>query len=318
MLGWTRLGMDGSVCWCCTRVHWDWEAVIDNSYCRGVPDFETFLNNNLHQLFHLSYRNCCCGNTSNNTHISKYQWDLLYSQISTRNPHGRRGECPCQYKAKNGVTSDVLDITFCLSLPHQLLLWCFTDRCGHHSKSSEWKLSMLIPRPLICKASKTSGRRWNKLYWAYPAQCRQHLKVKHRRSWMNMKNHIIDPRELESLVTIMKDHRDYCLISSRYISTNVLTIVVSVLNRQFSYPFSERSIRIIHTPNLEVQIIRIYRFGITAWLTFLGVKCEVGMTLWWNGNCIWRQFVGRLARCQNVHCACIFMILSVTQLSQNV
>ena len=113
-------------------------CIIDNSYCREMPNFETFLNNNLHQLFHLRYRNCCCGNTSNNSHISKSQWDLLYSQISTRNPHGRRGECPCQYKAKIGVTSDVLGHYVLLSLPHQLLLWCFTDRCGHHSTSLEW------------------------------------------------------------------------------------------------------------------------------------------------------------------------------------
>ena len=116
-------------------------GIIDNSYCRGVPDFETFLNNNLHQFFHLRYRNCCCGNTSNNTPISKSQWDLLYSQISTRNPHGRRGECPCQYKTKNGVTSDVLGHYVLLSLSHQLLLWCFTDGCGHHSTSSEWTYS---------------------------------------------------------------------------------------------------------------------------------------------------------------------------------
>ena len=159
-------------------------SIIDNSYCRGLPDFETFLNNNLHQLFHLRYRNCCCGNTSYHTHISKSQWDLLYSQISTRNPHGRRGECHCQYKAKTSVTSDVLDITFCCLF---LTNFCSGIRRQMWTPALDkfgMDLSMLIQHPLICKALTIGGRRWNKHYLAYPAQYRQHLKVKHRRPLM--------------------------------------------------------------------------------------------------------------------------------------
>ena len=93
-------------------------TVIDNSY-RGVGNFETFLNNKIHDVFHFRLRNCCCSNTSNVTPLSRYQWDLLYARDPTRRctvNHGRRGECPCQYNASIGITSDVLDITYCCFL----------------------------------------------------------------------------------------------------------------------------------------------------------------------------------------------------------
>ena len=183
-------------------------GIIDNSYCRGVPDFETFVNNNLHQLFHLLYRNCCCGNISKNTHISKSQWDLLYSQISTRNPHGHRDECPCQYKAKAGVTSDVLDITFsclfltniCPGIPQtdvdtirQVRNWLIhanTASIDLQSFSDRWKE---VEQALLSLSRTVSS--------TFESETQTILD--------ELKNRVIDPCELHSLVTIMKDHRDY-------------------------------------------------------------------------------------------------------------
>ena len=267
-------------------------CVIDNSYCRGVPDFETLLNNNLHQLFHLRYKNCCCGNTSNNTHISKSQWDLLYSKISTRNPHGRRGECPCQYTAKNGVTSDVLDITFCCLF---LTNFCFGVSLTDVDTIRQIRNGVIHAITASIDVQSFNDK-WKKVEQALLSLSRT-VSLTYESETQTildeLKNRVIDPRELESLVTIMKDHRDYDNLKQVH-WYKVLTIVVSVLNRQFSYPCSKRSIRIIHTPNLEVKLIRSDRFGITAGLTVSFEKCEVGMTLWWNGNCIWRHFVGRL------------------------
>ncbi|KAK3093458.1 hypothetical protein FSP39_015937 [Pinctada imbricata] len=88
--------------------------VVKHSYTtQGAPSFEVFLNNNKHTLFHLLFKQCCCGNKSTVTPLSKYQWKLLYVQTSTRNPHGQRGECPCQYTAISGVTPDVMDVSLC-------------------------------------------------------------------------------------------------------------------------------------------------------------------------------------------------------------
>ena len=188
-------------------------GIIDNSCCRGVPDFETFLNNNLHQLFHLRYRNCCCGNTSNNTHISKSQWDLLYSQISTRNPHGhgRSDECPCQYNAKNGVTSDVLDITFCCLF--------LTNICPGVSQTDVGTIRQvrngLIHANIPWIGVQSFNDRWKEVEQAL-------LNLSHTVSITfvsdtqtildDLKNRVIDPRELESVVTIMKDHRSYDIL----------------------------------------------------------------------------------------------------------
>ena len=205
-------------------------GIIDNSCCRGVPDFETFLNNNLHQLFHLRYRNCCCGNTSNNTHISKSQWDLLYSQISTRNPHGRRSECPCQYKAKIGVTSDVLDITFCCLF--------LTNFCSGVSQTDVDTIRQ-VWNGLIHASTATIDQQGFNDRWKEVEQALLSLSCKVSSSFANetqtildgMKNRDIDPHELESLVPIMRDHRNYDIM--KQVRWNKwLIIVVSVLNRQ--------------------------------------------------------------------------------------
>ena len=199
-------------------------GIIDNSYCIGVPDFETFLNNNLHQLFHLRYRNCCCGNTSNNTHISKFQWDLLYSQISTRNPHGRRGECPCQYKAKIGVMSDVLDITFCCLF--------LTNLCSGVSQTDVDTVRQ-VWNGLIHASTATIDQQGFNDRWKEVEQALLSLSRKVSSSFANetqtilddMKNRDIDPHELESLVPIMRDHRNYDIMKQVH-WYKVLTIVV--------------------------------------------------------------------------------------------
>ena len=182
-------------------------GIIDNSYCRGVPDFETFLNNNVHQLFHLRYRNCCCGNTRNDTHISKTQWDLLYSQISTRNPHGRRGECPCQYKAKNGVTSDVLDITFCCLF--------LTNICPYIPQTDVDTIRQVRNELIHANTTSMDVQSFNDK-WKEVEQALLNLSNAVSLIFANetqtilddLKNRVIDPCELDSLVTIMKaDHR---------------------------------------------------------------------------------------------------------------
>ena len=90
------------------------QRVIDNSYSHTVSNFETFLNQNIHAIFHLRFRNCCCRPVrSNATPMTKTQWDLLFTPISIKNPHGSKGNCPCQYRAIAGITSDVLDVTLC-------------------------------------------------------------------------------------------------------------------------------------------------------------------------------------------------------------
>ncbi|KAK3100532.1 hypothetical protein FSP39_021436 [Pinctada imbricata] len=95
--------------------------VVEHSYTtQGAPSFEVFLNNNRHALFHLLFKHCCCGNNSTVTPLSRYQWQLLYIRTSTRNPHGRRGECSCQYAAISGVTPDVMDVSLCCLVLHNI------------------------------------------------------------------------------------------------------------------------------------------------------------------------------------------------------
>ena len=215
-------------------------GIIDNSYCRGVPDFETFLNNNLHQLFHLRYRNCCCGNTSKNTHISKSQWDLLYSQISTRNPHGHRGECPCQYKAKNGVTSDVLDITFCCLF--------LTNICPGVSQTDVDTIRQvrngLIHANVASLDLQGFNDKWKEVEQALLSLSRTvsaTFESETQTILDDLKNRVIDPCELESLVTIMKDHRNYDILKQVH-WYKVLTIVLSVLQ------LTKRKQECINTP----------------------------------------------------------------------
>ena len=202
-------------------------GIIDNSYCRGVLDFDTFLNNYLHQLFHLRYQNCCCRNTINNTPISQSQGDLLYTRVSTQcslNPRRRRGECPCQYKAKTGVTSDVLDITFCCLFLTNIcpgirqadvdtirqvrngLIHANTAPIDAQSFNDKWKEVEQALSSLSHTVSST---------FAYETQ----------KILIEMKTRVIDSRELESLVTIMRDHRDYDQL--KQVHVNVMLICIT-------------------------------------------------------------------------------------------
>ena len=203
-------------------------GIIDNSYCRGVPNFETFLNNNLHQLFHLRYRNCCCGNTSNNTHISKSQWDLLYSQFITRNPHRPRyrAECPCQYKAKNGVTSDVLDITFCC-----LFLNNFCSGVSQTDLDTilqVWNGIIQSSTASFESDLKSFNDRWKEVEQALLSLSRKVSSTfanDTQRILDELKNRNINPHELESLVPIMRDHMNYDILIQVH-WYKVLTIVM--------------------------------------------------------------------------------------------
>ena len=207
-------------------------GIVDNSYCRGVPDFETFVNNNLHQLFHLRYRSCCCGNTSNSTHISQSQWDLLFTRVSTQcslNQRRRRGECPCQYKAMPSVTADVLDITFCclfltnfcpgipqanVNTIRQVrngLIHANTASMDAQSFNDKWKEVEQALLTLSHTVSSTFGNETQKIL----------DEQKHR---------VIDPCELESLVTIMRDNRDYGQVKEVHEA-----ILTCVTNNQYNH-----------------------------------------------------------------------------------
>ena len=183
--------------------------VIDNSYCRGVPSFELFLNNNIHQLFHLRFRNCCCSNTiSTATPLMRSQWDLLFTRVSTRNPHGRRGECPCQYKAIPGVTIDVLDITLCC------LFLC--NICPGIPQQDVATIRQIRNDLIHASAASIDEPTFNTI-WSAVEQAMMSLsrlvspafETDTRDILQRMKDRVVDPAELETLKQIMIDHRDY-------------------------------------------------------------------------------------------------------------
>ena len=182
--------------------------VIDNSYSRGIPNFELFLNNNVHQLFHLRFRNCCCGNTSYTTHLSRYQWDLLYARTSTRNPHGRRGDCPCQYKAHQGITSDVLDVTYCC-----LLLTNICPGIGQSDIDTIRGIRNDIVHASFASIDEpTFNAIWVKLEQALFNLSRlvsPAFEADTKNLLHTLKDRIIDPAELNALKQIMTDHRKY-------------------------------------------------------------------------------------------------------------
>ena len=183
--------------------------VIDNSYCRGVPTFELFLNNNIHQLFHLRFRNCCCSNnTSIATPLMRSQWDLLFTRVSTRNPHGRRRECPCQYSVIPGVTTDVLDITLCC---------LFLNNICPGIPQQDVATIRQIRNDLIHASSAsvdepTFNRTWSAVEKAMLNLSRlvsAAFETDTQTILQRMKDRVIDPAELETLKQIMSDHREY-------------------------------------------------------------------------------------------------------------
>ena len=186
-------------------------TVIDNSY-RGVTNFETFLNNKIHDLFHLRFRNCCCGNLSNVTHLSRYQWDLLYTRDSTRRCslyRSRRGECPCQYSANTGITSDVLDITYC----------CFflINICPGNIPQADVNTLRQVRNDLIHSNSASIDEPTFNGIWASVEQALLGLsrlvspafEANTQAILLGLKERVIDPAELAALRQIMTDHRQY-------------------------------------------------------------------------------------------------------------
>ena len=187
------------------------KPVIDISY-RGVPNFETFLNNKIHDVFHFRFRNCCCGNTSNVTPLSRYQWDLLYTRVPTRRCtvyHGRRGECPCQYSANTGITSDVLDIMYCCFL--------FANICPGNIPQADVNTLRQVRNDLIHANSASIDEATFNTIWARVEQALLSLsrlvspayEVDTKAILLRFKDRVIDPVELVALKQIMADHRQY-------------------------------------------------------------------------------------------------------------
>ena len=183
--------------------------IIDYSTCRGVHSFEQFLNTNIHQIFHLRFKKCCCSKSTNVlTPIIKSQWDLLFTQSSTRSPHGRRAECPCQYKTIAGVTTDKLDITFCClflkhicpSIPQQDVNTIRQER------------NDLIHASSASVDESTFNRTWSAVEQAMLNLSRlvsPAFETDTQNILQRIKDRVIDPAELETLKQIMTDHREY-------------------------------------------------------------------------------------------------------------
>ena len=166
---------------------------------------------------------------------------MLYYKISTRNPHGRRGECPCQYKAKNGVTSDVLDITFCCLF--------LTNFCSGISQTDVDTIRQVRNGVIHANTASIDQQNFNDK-WKEVEQAL--LNLSHTVSSAfecetqtildDLKNRVIDPRELESLVTIMKDHRNYDNLKQVHLY-KVLFIAALALNSSYhTHACSERSL----------------------------------------------------------------------------
>ena len=183
--------------------------VIDNSCCRGVPSFEFFLNNNIHKLFHLRFRNCCCSNnTSTATPLMRSQWDLLFTRVSTMNHYGRRGKCPCQYKANQGVNTDVLDITLCCLFLYNI--------CPGIPQQDVATIRQ-VRNDLIHASSASIDEPTFNTIWSAVEQAMLNLsrlvspafEMDTQNILQRMKHRVIDPAELEALKQIMTDHREY-------------------------------------------------------------------------------------------------------------
>lgn len=89
--------------------------VISDYYTRqGSLSIQDFLGKKKHDLFHLLHTRCCCRpQQSRTTPMNNSQWDSLYMRNISSCRRGQRGDCPCQYDAKPGITTSVMDITLC-------------------------------------------------------------------------------------------------------------------------------------------------------------------------------------------------------------
>ena len=195
-------------------------GVIDNSYSSSLCNFEIFLNSNIHDLFHLRFRSCCCRRGQNKcTTMTKPQWDSLFTRISPTNPHGQSFDCFHQYRAKTGVTSAEMDVTLCCLF--------LTNICPNIPQTDVDKIryvrNSLIHANTAGVDEPTFISYWNDVENAllnlsntvsslYATDTRAALQT--------LKDRILDPAELESLKAmmiaeleglrkIMADHRDY-------------------------------------------------------------------------------------------------------------
>ena len=184
-------------------------GVIDDTYSHGLHNFETFLNTNIHTLFHLRFWRCCCVvGRSNATPMTKPQWDSLFTRVSTTNPHGYNGHCPCQYKAIPGVTSNVLDVTLCCLF---LIYLC------PHVSQTDVSIIRQVRNTLIHTSTARVDEPTFNAHWSSIEHALLNLSNTVSSAFTNdtrislqtLKDRVIDPAELETFKVMMTDHRDY-------------------------------------------------------------------------------------------------------------
>ncbi|KAK3084271.1 hypothetical protein FSP39_010900 [Pinctada imbricata] len=89
-------------------------VINDYHIKHGSTSLQDFLDKNKHDIYHILNRRCCCRTIQSRvTPMNRSQWDILFIKNSSPCRTGYTGDCPCQYDAKPGVTSDVMDITLC-------------------------------------------------------------------------------------------------------------------------------------------------------------------------------------------------------------
>ena len=185
-------------------------GVIDNSYSPAIYNFETFLTSKIHTLFHLKFRRCCCrSGRSNNTPLTAPQWDSLFTRVTTANcHHGYTGECPCQYRAITGVTTDVLDVTLCCLF--------LTNLCPNIPQADVNTIRQVRNELIHTNTARvdepTFYTHWNRIEQALLNLSNTVSPVftnETRIALPTLKDRVIDPAELDALKTLMTDHRDY-------------------------------------------------------------------------------------------------------------
>ncbi|KAK3100127.1 hypothetical protein FSP39_015141 [Pinctada imbricata] len=96
--------------------------VIDDYSSRHARSLSLcdFLEKNKDRLFHLYKRECCCGHKSNKTPMYQSQWDSLYNRNTSTCLNGKRIDCPCKYDGKTSATTNVMDVTLCCLVIHNI------------------------------------------------------------------------------------------------------------------------------------------------------------------------------------------------------
>ncbi|KAK3100194.1 hypothetical protein FSP39_015999 [Pinctada imbricata] len=96
--------------------------VIDDYSLRhaGSLSLCDFLEKNKDRLFHLYKRECCCGHKSNKTPMYQSQWDSLFNRNTSSCLNGKRIDCPCKYDGKTSATTNVMDVTLCCLVIHNI------------------------------------------------------------------------------------------------------------------------------------------------------------------------------------------------------